>query len=610
MNETKSRNAHNITNWSTALTAALLLALMLWSLPLTLWEYDEALFASAVVEHDPAAHHPPPPGYPVFIGLGKLVNVVVGDAFRSLTLLSIFGSIVGFLCFARAFGWMAADPLVGLVAASLFYLSPTMLVHANVALSDGISFAFLGATLLLATRVLERKDVRSALLFAVAASLCCGSRPQFSILVVPMFFFVLCAIRKAKPIAVALLAFTLTSVIWLAPMAIELGGVLELLAWETNQAGYLAKHDADVSRSGRRFVDVLFRFVAHPWGQKTVSFPILILATIGFVVLIRNRWRVALPFVAAAAIYLLFALVYMDPADGARYSLPSTLAVALYAASGVVFLARRVRTPAAAMVVVALFGGASFAYTHSILQQRRSVPSPPMQAVAWIRQNLPAHGAVLYELAMRPITDYELGRYEPLSVDKGLVHLAGRPDVPAVIIADGGSEDPEAKTFEWEYSDAYGKITRAHYRVVSVVPLPVEDRFWPGPGVYAPERTVRGSAWRWLSRDASFTLPDLGARTLFLSFDLPKTFPFESNEVEIFVNGIRAAGGTLHRDRPVDFLIDVPPGKKQITIRTKHDFVPAQQPGSLNRDPRSLAAMLLTAEQRPARSERITVSEQ
>lgn len=604
------------TQWPRLLVAAILLAVSVWSLPLTLWEYDEPLFSSAVLDYEPLLHHPPPPGYPIYIGLAKAVGLLAGDPFRALTVLSIIGSIVAFFFFADAFGRLAGDRLTGTLAASLFYASPVMLVHANVAMSDPVALALLAATIWSGARLLELRNhpdgsaawSRRAIVFAALASASCGCRPQFSIIVVPLFFAVLLFARRARAALVAIATFTIVSLVWLAPLVIETGGIAGFLKFETGQAGYLAAHDADVSRSGRTFVDVVLRFVAHPWGQKFSSFPLLALAGLGFAGLLLSRWMLVAPFVLAATFYLGFALAYMDPADGARYSIPSTLFVAFYAASGLVAVASRMRMRWSAAIAVAIVAAVSFAYVSSILLQRRSIPSPPAQAVAWIRANVPAGGRVLYELAMRPIADYTLADYRPVSVDRGLPEIATRPDVPAVILADGGNEDPAARTFQWSYSDAYGKITRAHYRVVSVVPLPVEDRFWPGPGVHAPERTVRGSSWRWLAPSAAFTLPDLGARTLFLSFDLPPSYPFDTNEVEVFVNGSFMARATLRRDAPVDLLIPVSAGKKQVRIRSARSFVPADVPESLNRDPRELAVMLLVVEQRhshPAR-DRIT----
>lgn len=595
--------------WRAGIALVLLIA-SIWSLPLTLWEYDEPLFSSAIIDYEPLLHHPPPPGYPLYIGLAKGMAVIVGDPFRALTVLSILGSVIAFLLFAHAFSTLGGSPLIGTLAATLFYASPVMLVHSNVAMSDPIALAFLAATIWSGVGLLKLRNVpsdssdwmRRAIVFGAIASATCGCRPQFSIIVVPLFFAVLIFTRRTRPALAAVAAFTLVSIAWLIPLVVETGGIEGFLKFETNQAGYLAAHDADVSRSGRTFVDVLLRFIAHPWGQKFVSLPLLVVAAIGLMSLLRSRWTVVAPFILSATFYLGFALGYMDPADGARYSIPSTLFVAFYAASGLVTVTSRMRARWLAGFAVAVVAAASFMYVFSILDQRRTTASPPAQAVAWIRANLPQGSRVLYELAMRPIADYRLAEYRPVSVDRGLPDLATQPDVQAVILANGGNEDPAARTFEWDYSDAYGKITRAHYRVVSVVPLPVEDRFWPGPGVHAPERTVRGSSWRWLAPRAHFTLPDLGARELFLSFDLPPSYPHETNEVEVFVNGVLVSRATLRRDSPVDLLIPVAAGKKQIMVRSSRSFVPANVPGSLNRDPRELGAMLLVVEQRPRSS--------
>src|SRR4028119_2249182 len=58
-------------------TAALLgfvavAAARLLTLPRSVWELDETLFMSGVLDFEPLRHHPHPPGYPLLIGLGKL----------------------------------------------------------------------------------------------------------------------------------------------------------------------------------------------------------------------------------------------------------------------------------------------------------------------------------------------------------------------------------------------------------------------------------------------------------------------------------------------------------------------------------------------------------
>jgi hypothetical protein len=59
--------------WREALGAALVLITRILTAPKTPWENDEFLFAEAVRKFDPSNYHPHPPGYPLFVLLGKLV---------------------------------------------------------------------------------------------------------------------------------------------------------------------------------------------------------------------------------------------------------------------------------------------------------------------------------------------------------------------------------------------------------------------------------------------------------------------------------------------------------------------------------------------------------
>lgn len=63
----------------------------------------EASFGRSLVGFNPFLHQPPPPGYPLFVGLGKFVNFFVHDPLDSLLTLSVIGSIVAFAFLAKAF---------------------------------------------------------------------------------------------------------------------------------------------------------------------------------------------------------------------------------------------------------------------------------------------------------------------------------------------------------------------------------------------------------------------------------------------------------------------------------------------------------------------------
>src|SRR5205085_11539243 len=122
-----------------------------------------------------------------------------------------------------------------------------------------------------------------------------------------------------------------------------------LIEWETRQAAYVATRVAHLSRGARSVGTLAGRFVAHPWGPKTIAIPILLLAAIGAFILLRRRPRAFIPLALFGATHLAFELTTMDPAYAAPYSIPlaAILAASAAAALGLV----RNRLPAYAVPV-------------------------------------------------------------------------------------------------------------------------------------------------------------------------------------------------------------------------------------------------------------------
>src|SRR5436190_10767793 len=175
--------------WREALGAIVVLITRIATAPKTPWENDEFLFAEAVRKFDPSSYHPHPPGYPLFVLLGKLFVIIVHDPWRALTIVSIVAAPVGFVALARAFRHWIDDADLAVGGALLYYFSASMLVHGTLALSDGVSIAFLA----LAMHAISRPsggpptaDQRSALLLGLWASAAIGCRPQLAVPMIPM----------------------------------------------------------------------------------------------------------------------------------------------------------------------------------------------------------------------------------------------------------------------------------------------------------------------------------------------------------------------------------------------------------------------------------------
>lgn len=576
--------------------ALVVLGSRLATLPRSLWEFDEPLFIEAVRQYEPLQHHPPPPGYPVFIALAKLLNLVLRDPFVSLVGLSLIGTVVGFVALAVALGRLAGSERIGLAGSLLFYFSPVMLVHSVLPISDPAALGLLFLTLLKATQLLGYGERAAsdpdAVMFAALAALTIGCRPQFAIAVLPMLLWMLIAIPwRARLVVVA--SFGVSCLLWFAPLVVSTGGVSRWWGWLTSQAGYFAAHDAAISRGGWSWVQIVFRFVAHPWGPKWLSFPLLLAAAIGLASAIRFRLQGLIALAALCVPYLVFALLMMDPADGPRYALPSLPLVAFLAASG---LDRLRRTPLV-FGAWALFAVGSAVYVAPFIAERLRSASPPVAAARFAIRTLPPHAVVAYELPLWPHANLLLAQFTTTRLHHGLRDYFDRTEIPVFIYADGEGGDRVAHTFRWRWSEAYGKLTRNHYRVVSIIPLPPRERYRPLSGVYHPERTVLGEQWRWLDQQAELELPDLGAEKVVVSLGLPRDYPFESSEVEISINGERAARLALQRGKSSEVTLVLPAGPARLGFLADKAFVPAERPGTLSRDPRRIAVQLLRIRQ-------------
>ncbi len=585
--------------------------------PKTPWENDEFLFAEAVRKFDPSNYHPHPPGYPLYVLLGKAFAPLAGDPWRALVVLAIIAAPVGFIALARAFRNWIGDADLAVAGALLYYFSASMLVHGALALSDGVAMAFVALVILTlstsegegsvwvggAGNIPQRaapphrsfpfagaqgQDDRNAILLGLWSSAAIGCRPQLALPILPMLAVALWRTAGKRQRIACCATFAFLLLMWFLPLVDAAGGWANVIAYETKQAAYAAAHDAAMSRGAKSFGEIVVRFVFHPWGSKYLTLPLFLCATLGVPAFAR-RARALLPLIVFTVVQLAFQIFFMDPADGARYSLPSMILVALLAALGLDVIRRSVHVRAAPYVAAALFAAASWWYVAPIVGTRARQPSPPFEAAQYAEKHFAPGTIVLYDNALKPHAEYLMGRFHPMPIEKGLAAYYKRGDVPLVMFVDGGSADAAARTFWWPPSDAYGKLTRNLYRQVTLDPVPLSRRYLPLRGVYALERTVAGDEWRWLDREAAIRLP--GGRYATLSFGLSPDTPYDSTLVEVDVNGgtpqqvIVRKGEVARTTIWAGFTPD-----PVISISSRQAFYPATI--LHNQDPRRLAVQL------------------
>lgn len=180
-----------------------------------LYDIDSVNFALALRRFDPAAHQPHPPGYFLYVCLGKLVTSFIHDANGALVAISIAAS-----CGAAAMIYLLTRDWFGTkaarCAATLFVFSPLAWFHGIVALTY-IPETFFSA---MVGYLCWRGSFRAG---AGVLGIAAGVRPSSLVFLAPLFFFSLWKESwRLRITGIAVLIFVVPA--WFIPMVHASGG--------------------------------------------------------------------------------------------------------------------------------------------------------------------------------------------------------------------------------------------------------------------------------------------------------------------------------------------------------------------------------------------------
>ena len=186
-----------------------------------LYDIDSVNFALALRRFDPGVHQPHPPGYFLYICLGRLFNAVfhnANTAFVAISILFSCGAVAAIYALARNwFGRSAA-----LFAGAIFVFSPIAWFHGTVALTYIVESFFSALTGYLCWRICCG-STRFILPAALVVGIASGFRPSSLLFLGPLLLFSLskASLRQAAG-AVGFLLLTLLA--WFVPMIRISGG--------------------------------------------------------------------------------------------------------------------------------------------------------------------------------------------------------------------------------------------------------------------------------------------------------------------------------------------------------------------------------------------------
>ena len=409
--------------------AAIFLVAHLLFLPPTLEDLDSMNFALGVRDFDPSRHQPHPPGYPVFIALGKLSHAVWPSDAGALSWWSaLFGALSVFPLLAlfrtfEAFDRDASDAdrdRRAALAILVTMVSPLFWFTSLRPLSDvtGLALALVAQACFATAFVRRRADAspstigesgRLIVAGALIAGLAIGVRTQTAWLTLPLLALVLID-RAGRGAAGAILGsamtFSIGVVAWALPMLVASGGFIR---YREAFAGQSAEqfHGLDIFLSNptpRRMALGTIAALVEPWSLPPLGWAVVAVAFAGFLNLLWRLPRAAILLIVAFVPYAVFHLIVQEMIS--RYALPLLPAVAYLAVRGFSLAGRTFATVASAAVVLV-----SLVVTLPAARAYSEYPSPAYAAVGDLQHALSGQAGVIgaHQRFARVLETQELG---------------------------------------------------------------------------------------------------------------------------------------------------------------------------------------------------------
>jgi hypothetical protein len=400
----------------------------------SLEDIDSINFAFGLRDFDPATHQPHPPGYPVYIALGRALLPVVSAAWSTLGRVEIEALTLGILSVVGAAAAIVAAALVFAAAFSsesvrfdrvavwgtaLLATAPLFWISGLRPMSDAPGLALaLGAQ---ALALKGRSDPRLLTLAALVAGVAAGVRVQSLALTVPLL--ALAGFERRRDGALWLLsrpaaAFCAAVLLWSVPLVAYSGGIGGYMRALGTQAGedFAWVNMLWLAPTPRRFAFALYETFVLPWASVPLAAAVGTAAVLGAVLmLVRERKTLAILLVAFAP-YTVLHLLFQETIT-VRYTLPILPLVTVLAARGCAAAGRFAPLVAAPLLimaaVVAVPAGVAYgrephpAFRAIDDASRRATTNPPAAVYAHFSLRRPMQAAASTLPFVEPRRSYE-----------------------------------------------------------------------------------------------------------------------------------------------------------------------------------------------------------
>ena len=511
----------------------------------SLWDWDEVLFMLAMRDYDVTLHQPHPPGFPVYIGIAKLVRLIVPSDFGALQTINVIAAMLVFpavYLFARE---LRLRFETSVLAASLFAFFPNVWFFGGTAFSDIPSIVLV---LFAVTFLLRGASDRNAYwLGTLLLALAMGIRPQN--LLVGLFPGIYATRkRRASEIAVAAIIGIVVVGVAFGASIYATGSLHDYLRVVQEHSDYISRVDSWRSPVRPPLWRLLDRFFVKQYQAPLLSVIASLFALTGIIGSIRERNRSMLWNALTFVPFAIVAWLMLDRYSVSRFSIGYQPMFALFVADGMMRAARqRVRVAASfAATLIAAF----VVYTFPALTVVRNEIAPSVLAARAVAQHVdPRTSQLFVGHTMSKFVDLLLpGMPYTRVIDDRAMPLAARDQ--AWLLAEITETPPNGYVFRRARGHLWN-IARRHYFEIKLEPL--ERRAHFVSGWYAPE-SMDIHEWRWMSGHSVTLLPPArGATMLRLHVGIPGELMPRNPQITIRLNGrvidaFHTSSGYIERD--------------------------------------------------------------
>jgi hypothetical protein len=486
-----------------ALTALAVAGTRVFALSETLWDWDEAQFASGVRDFNVGSpyHHPHPPGFPVYMALAKLARLVIPSDFAALQTIVFLAACalfpLGFLLARELrfpFATSAGAPL-------LFVFLPNVWFYGGTGFSDIPALAF---TLAAAAMLLRGcRSLRDYLLGALLLGLAAGMRPQALMLgAAPLAiasWYQYRASWRRVPGALSILGATI--LVCYGGAALASGSVERYIVAVRDVGEWVRSTDA-VTNPDRPSLGRLFdEYFVRPMGGGRLGIVVSALALLGALRgLVRREGPLVGPALLTFLPFAFFAYLSLDYHSIHRYSTAYLFLWTLLAAHA---LAPFWRWPVAGQLALIVLMTARYAqWTAIMLREVRDTPAPTHAALTWVREHVAKGERVWVQKPLEGLARYYLNEHDVhFTNDEEQVRRNGRAGEYYAI--EGGMLGQGNHMFLRPHGRIWD-VARQRYFAVAVVPI---SNLWQFREGWHDEEHFEKESWRWMSTRGEIVIP-------------------------------------------------------------------------------------------------------